>query len=198
MSTAPAQAFLGQRIVSVWLGAARPRSATSGTLETGQEKQDHGNLTRPARFDLETFLQSVALVERDSCAIQAQTYPNREHIVMDGDSTDGSAELPRSQALTNLRWWSETDPGQSEPGGIDAGLHACRVGMRESSPGRWGPHMPLVSAISKTRMRSFTLILVLAPGMHGLVRQEPASELAGAPLRVGESEETSERGANGR
>jgi hypothetical protein len=45
---------------------------------------------------------------------------------------------------------------------------------------------------------SFALILVLALGLRALVRRDPASELAGAPLRVGEPEGTSERGATGR
>jgi hypothetical protein len=42
---------------------------------------------------------------------------------------------------------------------------------------------------------SFALILVLALGVHGLVGQDPASELASAPVKMAEPEQTSERGA---
>jgi glycosyltransferase involved in cell wall biosynthesis len=52
-------------------------------------------------------------LDENLASVQAQTYPNIEHIVMDGGSTDGSVELLRSQAFANVRWWSEPDAGQS-------------------------------------------------------------------------------------
>jgi glycosyltransferase involved in cell wall biosynthesis len=44
-------------------------------------------------------------------SIGRQTYPNIEHIVVDGGSTDGTTDLLRSHA--GLRWVSEPDDGQS-------------------------------------------------------------------------------------
>ena len=55
-----------------------------------------------ARFLGET-LSTVAL----------QSYPNLEHIVMDGGSTDGSVELIRDHASQLSYWVSERDRGQS-------------------------------------------------------------------------------------
>jgi glycosyltransferase involved in cell wall biosynthesis len=46
-------------------------------------------------------------------SVANQTYPNIEHIVMDGGSTDGSVEILREQAGPHVRWWSEPDRGQS-------------------------------------------------------------------------------------
>ena len=46
-------------------------------------------------------------------SIASQTYPRIEHVVMDGGSTDGSAEL-LERAGENVRWASEKDRGQSD------------------------------------------------------------------------------------
>ena len=45
-------------------------------------------------------------------SVQNQDYPNIEHIIMDGGSTDGST-LILQQAPSNTRWESEPDRGQS-------------------------------------------------------------------------------------
>src|SRR5437868_3953200 len=45
-------------------------------------------------------------------SVSSQSYPNIEHIVMDGASTDGSVEILRN-SLHNVRWLSEPDRGQS-------------------------------------------------------------------------------------
>lgn len=45
-------------------------------------------------------------------SVQQQGYPNIEHIVMDGGSTDETAEILRTTS-DNVRWWSEPDRGQS-------------------------------------------------------------------------------------
>lgn len=44
--------------------------------------------------------------------VAAQTYPDIEHLVIDGGSTDGTIEL--LTATTDVKWISEPDDGQSE------------------------------------------------------------------------------------
>jgi glycosyltransferase involved in cell wall biosynthesis len=47
-------------------------------------------------------------------SVAVQSYPNTEHIVMDGGSRDASVELLRSSASRRVKWWSEPDGGQSD------------------------------------------------------------------------------------
>lgn len=47
-------------------------------------------------------------------SIHSQAYPHLEHIVMDGESTDGSVEIIRRYADRLAYWTSERDGGQSD------------------------------------------------------------------------------------
>ncbi len=44
-------------------------------------------------------------------SVNAQTYPNLEHIIIDGGSTDGSVALIKELARRHVRWVSEPDGG---------------------------------------------------------------------------------------
>ncbi|MEM7129001.1 MAG: glycosyltransferase family 2 protein [Chloroflexota bacterium] len=54
-------------------------------------------------------------IEETICSVFRQEYPNIEHLVMDGGSTDGTVEiLKKYQSKYNLKWISEADSGQSD------------------------------------------------------------------------------------
>lgn len=64
--------------------------------------------------------QQAVFLEECMRSIHDQAYPDLEHIVVDGGSTDGSAEIIESYA-PKLAWWcSERDRGQSHA--INKGL----------------------------------------------------------------------------
>jgi len=54
----------------------------------------------------------AAWLEDNLRSVACQTYPNIEHIVMDGGSTDGSVDILR-EAGDSVTWSSEPDRGQS-------------------------------------------------------------------------------------
>ena len=56
-----------------------------------------------------SFNQARFLQQTLEC-VRRQDYPDIEHIVVDGGSTDGSVEILR--AATGIRWLSESDRGQ--------------------------------------------------------------------------------------
>jgi len=67
-------------------------------------------------------------IEENIRSIKAQEYPNVEHIVVDGGSTDGTIDILRKHEDDyDLRWISEDDRGQS---------HAINKGF-EMSSGEW-------------------------------------------------------------
>ncbi len=69
-----------------------------------------------------SFNQARWLVDNLRSVAQ-QTYPNVEHVIMDGASTDGSSNI-LAQAGSKIRWRSEPDRGQS---------HALNKAYAESS-----------------------------------------------------------------
>jgi glycosyltransferase involved in cell wall biosynthesis len=57
--------------------------------------------------------------------VAAQTYPNVEHIVVDGGSTDGTIEIVEAfESSHALRWISEPDGGMYEA--VNKGLRLAR------------------------------------------------------------------------
>lgn len=75
----------------------------------------------PTRITIITpSYQQVAYLEDCLRSVHAQGYPELEHIVVDGGSTDGSADVI-AQRADRLKWWcSEKDRGQSHA--INKGL----------------------------------------------------------------------------
>ena len=64
--------------------------------------------------------QQAEYLEECLASVQAQAYPDLEHIVVDGGSTDGSRAIIERYA-DRLAWWcSEKDGGQSDA--INKGL----------------------------------------------------------------------------
>lgn len=55
---------------------------------------------------------SAHFIERTILSVQRQDYPNVEHIIVDGDSTDGTLDILRR--YPHLKWISEPDQGQSD------------------------------------------------------------------------------------
>ncbi|MHC5022560.1 MAG: glycosyltransferase family 2 protein [Planctomycetota bacterium] len=64
--------------------------------------------------------QQATFLERMLTSVQAQAYPNLEHIVLDGGSTDGTVEILRRHESSFAWWRSSPDGGQTEA--INEGL----------------------------------------------------------------------------
>jgi glycosyltransferase involved in cell wall biosynthesis len=57
-------------------------------------------------------LNQAAFLESNIQSVLAQHYPNFEHIIIDGGSTDGTIEIFKK--YPHLKWTSETDNGQTQ------------------------------------------------------------------------------------
>jgi glycosyltransferase involved in cell wall biosynthesis len=67
---------------------------------------------RPLVSVVTPVLNSVSSLELTLLSVAAQTYPNIEHIVIDGGSSDGTVDLLRCfRSAVRLRWLSEPDAG---------------------------------------------------------------------------------------
>ena len=57
-------------------------------------------------------LNQAAYIRETIDSVAAQDYPNVEHIIADGGSTDGTLDILRSYG-NKIIWWSEKDAGQA-------------------------------------------------------------------------------------
>jgi glycosyltransferase involved in cell wall biosynthesis len=83
----------------------------------------HSEISSLPRISIVTpSLNQRAYLEDAIQSVLQQDYPNFEHIIIDGGSTDGTLEI--LQRYPHLRWISEADRGQSEA--INKGFHLAR------------------------------------------------------------------------
>lgn len=67
-------------------------------------------------------LNQAPFLERTLASVRGQTYPNIEHIVIDGGSTDGTLDMLRRESDDgSIRYLSEPDDGMYEA--VNKGLH---------------------------------------------------------------------------
>ncbi|RYF56542.1 MAG: glycosyltransferase [Comamonadaceae bacterium] len=71
----------------------------------------HGSSKNPLVSYVTVVRNNVATLERAIKSVQRQTYPNVEHIVLDGASTDGTVDLILRYASTLDYFVSESDKG---------------------------------------------------------------------------------------
>ena len=70
-----------------------------------------GHDERPLVSIITTTFNAAHTLRACIDSVQAQDYPNLEHIIVDGASTDGSIALLSSYTATNIHWRSEPDAG---------------------------------------------------------------------------------------
>jgi glycosyltransferase involved in cell wall biosynthesis len=68
-------------------------------------------VSRPTLTIITPCLNAAATLPATLASVRAQAYPDCEHVVVDGGSTDGTLELLR--AAPGIRWISELDRGLS-------------------------------------------------------------------------------------
>lgn len=80
---------------------------TGGIRQKGQIRQSVPG--RPLISIITPVLNAGNAMERNIEAVQRQTYPNKEHIIIDGGSTDGTIEVLKSKNNEVDYWISESD-----------------------------------------------------------------------------------------
>lgn len=84
------------------INIVKKRIQIGGTADTGKH----------LKFSVITpTLNQAKYIEKTILSVLAQDYPNFEHIVIDGGSTDGTQEILRN--YPHLKWISEKDSGQT-------------------------------------------------------------------------------------
>src|SRR5262245_55752007 len=66
---------------------------------------------RPLVSIVTPSLNQAATIRQTLQSVREQSYPNIEHIVVDGGSTDGTLEILRDEAGPDVRWSSGPDSG---------------------------------------------------------------------------------------
>jgi glycosyltransferase involved in cell wall biosynthesis len=70
-----------------------------------------GHESQPLVSIITPSFNQAAFIERTIASVEGQDYPNVEHIVFDGGSSDGTIEILKKHP--HLDWLSEPDDGQS-------------------------------------------------------------------------------------
>ena len=79
---------------------------------------------RPLVSVVTPTLNQAQFLDRTLASVRRQTYPNVEHIVVDGGSTDGTLDILRREGEAgSLRWTSEPDGGMYDA--INKGIGAA-------------------------------------------------------------------------
>jgi glycosyltransferase involved in cell wall biosynthesis len=95
---------------------------------------------RPLVTVVTPTLNQAQFLERTLASVRRQTYPNIEHIVVDGGSTDGTPEILERQAQTGaLRWTSGPDGGMYDAINKGLGMAAGEVLAYLNSDDAWLP-----------------------------------------------------------
>src|SRR3989338_5413748 len=70
---------------------------------------------RPLVSIVTASYNQAQFIEETLRSVREQDYPNLEHIVIDGASTDGTVDvLRRYEGTYNMRWISEPDRGHAD------------------------------------------------------------------------------------
>ncbi len=86
------------------------RGAVAGVSE-GNSVVQPSSSRRPKISIITVSYNSVRTIKRTIESVLSQTYPNKEHIVIDGGSKDGTVDLIRRYANQLSYWTSEPDRG---------------------------------------------------------------------------------------
>lgn len=95
---------------------------------------------RPLVSVVTPTLNQARFLESTLRSVRAQTYPNLEHIVIDGGSTDGGIEILRREGEAGtIRWQSEPDRGMYDAVNKGLGLASGEILAYLNSDDAWLP-----------------------------------------------------------